>query len=64
MTPLTYHPTHDRTLPPPNQVICSESKNILLRHLEQCAEEKLRPKRVAAENLAPEHGSKHLRFSS
>ncbi|KAF3635765.1 1-aminocyclopropane-1-carboxylate synthase [Capsicum annuum] len=61
MTPATYCPTHDRTLPPPNQVICSEAKNILLRHLEQRAEEKLRPKRAAAENLAPEHGSKHHR---
>ncbi|CAL5442615.1 unnamed protein product [Camellia sinensis] len=33
MTPVTYHPTHDRTLPPPNQVISSEAKNILLRHM-------------------------------
>ncbi|PHT96021.1 hypothetical protein T459_03903 [Capsicum annuum] len=45
-------------------VICSEAKNILLRHLEQRAEEKLRPKRAAAENLAPEHGSKHHRVST
>ncbi|NP_001353870.1 uncharacterized protein LOC101255014 [Solanum lycopersicum] len=64
MTPVTYRPTHDRTLPPPNQVISSEAKSILLRHLEQRAEEKLRPKRAAAENLAPEHGSKHLKVSN
>ncbi|XP_031124032.1 DET1- and DDB1-associated protein 1 [Ipomoea triloba] len=64
MTPVTYRPTHDRTLPPPNQVICSEAKNILVRHLYQHADEKLRPKRAASENLAPEHGSKLPRSSN
>ncbi|KAF7150399.1 hypothetical protein RHSIM_Rhsim02G0235600 [Rhododendron simsii] len=64
MTPVTYHPTHDRTLPPPNQVITSEAKNILLRHFYQRAEDKLRSKRSASENLTPEHGSKHPRATA
>ncbi|KAA8522452.1 hypothetical protein F0562_013187 [Nyssa sinensis] len=64
MTPVTYHPTHDRTIPPPNQVISSESKNIILRHLYQHADEKLRPKRAAFENLTPEQGCKHPRASA
>ncbi|XP_047339366.1 DET1- and DDB1-associated protein 1-like [Impatiens glandulifera] len=59
MTPITYHPTHDRTIPPPNQVITSEARNILLRHFYPRAEDKLRPKRAASQNLIPEHGSKH-----
>ncbi|CAK9156579.1 unnamed protein product [Ilex paraguariensis] len=64
MAPVTYHPTHDRTLPPPNQVISSEAKNILLRHFYESAEEKLRPKRAAPENLVPDHGCKHPRAST
>ncbi|XP_075102338.1 DET1- and DDB1-associated protein 1-like [Nicotiana tabacum] len=64
MTPVTYCPTHDRTLPPPNQVICSDTKDILVRHLEQRAEEKSRLKRAAPENLIPDHGSKHHKSSS
>ncbi|PSS11369.1 DET1- and DDB1-associated protein [Actinidia chinensis var. chinensis] len=64
MTPVTYHPTHDRTIPPPNQVISSEAKNILLRHFYQRAEDKLRPKRAASELLTPEHGGKHPRASA
>ncbi|KAK3020199.1 hypothetical protein RJ639_046831 [Escallonia herrerae] len=60
MTPITYHPTHDRTLPPPDQ----EAKNILLRHFYQRAEEKLRPKRAASDNLTPEQGFKHPRAST
>ncbi|KAK7839268.1 hypothetical protein ACB098_10G124600 [Castanea mollissima] len=40
MTPATYHPTHSRTLPPPDQVITTDAKNILLRHIYQRAEEK------------------------
>ncbi|VFQ82845.1 unnamed protein product [Cuscuta campestris] len=58
ITPATYCPTHDRTLPSPDQVICSEPKNIFIRHLYQHGAEKMRPKRAASENLAPEHGSK------
>ncbi|PKA60155.1 hypothetical protein AXF42_Ash009839 [Apostasia shenzhenica] len=61
LTPTTYHPTHNRTLPPPNQVITTEARNILLRQIYQKAEEKLRPKRAATDNLAPEHGSKQSR---
>ncbi|KAF3321276.1 Det1 complexing ubiquitin ligase [Carex littledalei] len=63
LTPVTYHPTHNRTLPPPNQVITTESKNILLRQFYQKSEEKLRPKtkRAASENLMPEHSCKQLR---
>nr|CAD1844596.1 unnamed protein product [Ananas comosus var. bracteatus] len=61
LTPATYHPTHNRTLPPPNQVITTESRNILLRHFYQKSEEKLRPKRAASENLTPEHGTKQPR---
>ncbi|BFG31791.1 hypothetical protein CerSpe_180650 [Prunus speciosa] len=63
MTPATYHPTHSRTLPPPDQVITTETKNILLRHMYQNDEEKLRQKRAASEHLLPEHGSKQLRAS-
>ncbi|XP_010658376.1 DET1- and DDB1-associated protein 1 isoform X2 [Vitis riparia] len=64
MIPATYHPTHDRTLPPPDQVISTETKNILLRHFYQRAEEKLRPKRAASEHLTPEHGCKQPRASA
>ncbi|KAL5551844.1 hypothetical protein UlMin_002169 [Ulmus minor] len=64
MTPATYHPTHNRTLPPPDQVITTDSKNILLRHIYQRAEEKLRQKRAASEHLLPEHGGKQLRASA
>ncbi|XP_020212789.1 DET1- and DDB1-associated protein 1 isoform X1 [Cajanus cajan] len=64
MTPATYHPTHSKTLPPPDQVISTEAKNILLRHIYQHAEEKLKPKRAASENLLPEHGCKQPRVSS
>ncbi|XP_008805565.1 DET1- and DDB1-associated protein 1 [Phoenix dactylifera] len=61
LTPVTYHPTHSRTLPPPNQVISTETRNILLRQFYQKPEEKLRPKRAASDNLTPAHGSKQLR---
>ncbi|KAK7336530.1 hypothetical protein VNO77_17073 [Canavalia gladiata] len=64
MTPATYHPTHNRTLPPPDQVISTEAKNILLRHIYQHAEEKLKPKRAAPGNLLPEHGCKQPRIST
>ncbi|KAK2416904.1 DET1- and DDB1-associated protein 1 [Trifolium repens] len=63
-TPPTYHPTHNRTLPPPDQVINTEAKNILLRHIYQHAREKLKPKRAAAGNLLPEHGCKQPRVST
>ncbi|XAR55092.1 hypothetical protein NMG60_11030478 [Bertholletia excelsa] len=63
LTPVTYHPTHDRTVPPPDQVISSEAKNILLRHFYKHAEEKLGTKRGASEHLTPDHGSKHSRAS-
>ncbi|XP_050229985.1 DET1- and DDB1-associated protein 1 [Mercurialis annua] len=63
-TPATYHPTHSRTLPPPDQVIKTEAKNILLRKFYEQAEEKLRPKRAASENLIPEHGCKQPRAST
>ncbi|CAN6485229.1 unnamed protein product [Victoria cruziana] len=61
LVPATYHPTHNRTAPPANQVITTEATNILLRQFFQQAEEKLRPKRAASECLAPEHGSKQLK---
>ncbi|KAK0587590.1 hypothetical protein LWI29_025437 [Acer saccharum] len=64
MTPATYRPTHNRTLPPPDQVITTEAKNILVRNIYQRAEEKLRPKRAASEHLIPEHGSKQHRAST
>ncbi|KAI4326895.1 hypothetical protein L6164_019416 [Bauhinia variegata] len=64
MRPATYHPTHSRTLPPPDQVITTEAKNILLRHIYQRAEEKLKPKRAASDNLLREHGYKQPRVSS
>ncbi|KAE9585276.1 putative DET1- and DDB1-associated protein [Lupinus albus] len=64
MTPATYHPTHNKTLPPPDQVITTEAKNILLRHIYQRAEEKLKPKRAASDNLLPEHGCKLPRVST
>ncbi|XP_058089309.1 DET1- and DDB1-associated protein 1-like [Magnolia sinica] len=63
ITPATYHPTHNRTVPPPNQVISTEATNILLRQFYQRAEEKLRPKRAASELLIPEHGCKQPRGS-
>ncbi|XP_057967342.1 DET1- and DDB1-associated protein 1 [Malania oleifera] len=62
-TPATYHPTHSRTLPPPDQVINTEAKNILLQHFYERAE-KLGPKRAASESLTPEHGCKQPRASS
>ncbi|OWM72086.1 DET1- and DDB1-associated protein 1 [Punica granatum] len=64
MTPTTYHPTHSRTLPPPDQVITTEAKNILIRNFYRRTEEKLRPKRSASELLNPDHGSKQPRASA
>ncbi|XP_010447632.1 PREDICTED: uncharacterized protein LOC104730193 [Camelina sativa] len=64
MIPTTYRPTHNRTLPPPDQVITTEVKNILIRSFYQRAEEKLRPKRPASDHLAAEHGNKHFRFAA
>ncbi|GAB4834475.1 hypothetical protein Ancab_032731 [Ancistrocladus abbreviatus] len=64
ISPATYHPTHNRTLPPRDQEIFTESKNILIRHFYKHAEEKLRPKRAASELLSPENGSKHPRAST
>ncbi|KGN50058.1 DET1- and DDB1-associated protein 1 isoform X1 [Cucumis sativus] len=64
MIPATYHPTHSRTLPPPDQVINTEAKNILIRHIYQHTEEKSRTKRPAAEHPMPEHGSKQPRAST
>ncbi|WOL06286.1 hypothetical protein Cni_G15018 [Canna indica] len=40
LTPVTYHPTHNKCLPPTNQVISTEARNILLRHFYQKSEEK------------------------
>ncbi|KAK3150332.1 hypothetical protein QOZ80_3AG0231910 [Eleusine coracana subsp. coracana] len=62
ITPVTYIATHT-TDPPPNQVITTEAKNILLRHFYQKSEEKLRPKRAAPDNLAPENNNKLPRGS-
>ncbi|XP_042953852.1 DET1- and DDB1-associated protein 1-like isoform X1 [Carya illinoinensis] len=66
MMPATYHRTHSRTLPPPDQVITTEAKNILLRHIYRSAEEEndLRPKRAATKHLIPEHGCKQPRATS
>ncbi|XP_074330571.1 DET1- and DDB1-associated protein 1-like [Apium graveolens] len=64
MKPITYYPTHDRTLPPPDQVISSEAKNILVRHFYMRTEEKLRSKRVASESLTPEQVRKHPRYTT
>ncbi|PIM99847.1 hypothetical protein CDL12_27649 [Handroanthus impetiginosus] len=64
MTPVTYHPTHDHTLPPPDQVIAPEAKNILLRHFYQHAEEKMRAKRASCDNPTPERASKLPRASA
>ncbi|WVZ55258.1 hypothetical protein U9M48_005941 [Paspalum notatum var. saurae] len=60
VTPTTYIATH-RTDPPPNQVITTEPRNILLNHFYRKSEEKLRPKRAAADNLAPENSNKQPR---
>ncbi|XP_057810573.1 DET1- and DDB1-associated protein 1 isoform X3 [Salvia miltiorrhiza] len=65
MTLVTYNPTHDRTLPPPDQVITPEARNILLRHFYQHAEDKLlSTKRGSSENPAPERASKLPRASA
>ncbi|KHG06608.1 DET1- and DDB1-associated 1 [Gossypium arboreum] len=64
MVPSTNCPTHSRTLPPPDQVIATEAKNILIRNIYQRAEEKLRSKRAATEHLLPEHGRKQPRPST
>ncbi|CAA6673731.1 unnamed protein product [Spirodela intermedia] len=64
LTPITYHPTHNRTLPPPNQVISTEETNILLRQFYQRVDEKMRTKRAAPDNLGPNHGAKLPRGSS
>ncbi|XP_010933962.1 DET1- and DDB1-associated protein 1 isoform X2 [Elaeis guineensis] len=61
LTPVTYHPTHNRTLPPPDQVISTEARNILVRQFYKKSEEKLRPKRAASEHLSPDHGYKQPR---
>ncbi|XP_042019559.1 DET1- and DDB1-associated protein 1-like isoform X1 [Salvia splendens] len=60
MTLVTYNPTHDHTLSPPDQVIVPEAKNILLRHFYQQAEEKLQmsAKRALSDNPMPERASK------
>eukprot|EP00850_Spirogloea_muscicola_P001389 SM000005S17186 [mRNA] locus=s5:591327:592241:- [translate_table: standard] len=65
-TAATYHATHDRTQPPPHQVIATEATNILIRHFYQMAEHKQhRPKRVASETFpAGEQEPKLLRRSS
>ncbi|MED6182184.1 hypothetical protein PIB30_026173 [Stylosanthes scabra] len=75
MAPATYHPTHNRVVPPADQVINTEAKHILLREIYRRAEEKidliaatsplqLTPKRAASDNLTPEHGSKQPRVST
>ncbi|XP_042024750.1 DET1- and DDB1-associated protein 1 isoform X3 [Salvia splendens] len=64
MTPVTYNPTHDRTLSPPDQVIVPEAKNILLRHFYQQAEEKMSAKRAFSDNPMPERASKLPRASA
>ncbi|KAK4771420.1 hypothetical protein SAY87_031952 [Trapa incisa] len=61
MTPTTYCPTHSRTLPPSDQIITTEAKNILIRNFYGRGEEKLRPKRAAAQLLDADHGSKQPR---
>ncbi|XP_068635989.1 DET1- and DDB1-associated protein 1-like [Aristolochia californica] len=61
ITPVTYHPTHNRTVPPPNQVISTEATHILLRHIYKGRDGKLRLKRAASEHLTPEHGCKQPR---
>ncbi|MQM09163.1 hypothetical protein Taro_042026 [Colocasia esculenta] len=63
LTAVTYHPTHDRTLPPSNQVISTEAENILLRQFYQSKEDKLRTKRAAQDNLMPDHRCKQPRGS-
>ncbi|WOK99023.1 hypothetical protein Cni_G07735 [Canna indica] len=61
VTPVTYQPTHSRTLPPPDQVISTETRNILLRRFYQKSEEKLCRKRAASDHLTPEHRCKQPR---
>ncbi|GLT78180.1 hypothetical protein SLA2020_497250 [Shorea laevis] len=63
LTPATYRPTHNQTVPPPDQVITTEAKNILIRNIYQHGEKMLRPKKAASENLIPEHGCKQPRAS-
>uniref|UniRef100_A0A2P2Q4C1 DET1- and DDB1-associated protein 1 domain-containing protein n=1 Tax=Rhizophora mucronata TaxID=61149 RepID=A0A2P2Q4C1_RHIMU len=64
LTPATYHPTHNRTLPPPDQVITNEAKNILVRSFYERAEDKLRQKRAASEHPIPDRGCKQARAST
>ncbi|CAD6201709.1 unnamed protein product [Miscanthus lutarioriparius] len=45
----------------PSVVITTEARNILLRHFYRKSEEKLRPKRAAPDNLAPENNNKQPR---
>mmetsp|Transcript_36367 Transcript_36367/g.60263 ORF Transcript_36367/g.60263 Transcript_36367/m.60263 type:complete len:103 (+) Transcript_36367:24-332(+) len=48
--PTTYLATHERTQPPPDQVVVTEKTNILLRQFHQLAEAKRdRAKRAASE---------------
>ncbi|KAL5727135.1 DET1- and DDB1-associated protein 1 [Ranunculus cassubicifolius] len=63
LTAATYHPTHNRTAPPPDQVIATEATNILLRKFYEHADQKLSPKRSASDNLVPDHGCKLPRSS-
>ncbi|CAA0838191.1 Unknown protein [Striga hermonthica] len=58
MVPITYRPTHDRTIPSPDQVIATESKNILLRHFYQHGADKMKTKRASPESPDPEPASK------
>lgn len=64
LTPATYYATHNRTIPPANQVISTEVNNILLRHFHQSSEQKVNSKRPAQESPAAEHASKQLKSSS
>ncbi|KAL2516766.1 Meiotic recombination protein SPO11-2 [Abeliophyllum distichum] len=64
MTPVTYHPTHDQTVAPPAQVTTPEVKNILPTQSYQHAEEKVRPKRAASDDLETEPTPKHPRASA
>ncbi|TYG91472.1 hypothetical protein ES288_A12G264100v1 [Gossypium darwinii] len=53
LMPVTYHSSHIRTPPPPDQGI--EQQNLLTRNFYQHDEKKLRPKRAATEHLIPDH---------
>ncbi|KAJ7537973.1 hypothetical protein O6H91_11G030000 [Diphasiastrum complanatum] len=61
LSPVTYCATHNRTIPPPDQVISTEVTNILLRQFYRRGEAKASTKRSAVDSPSSEHINKQRR---